>query len=348
MRPQKAPHERGNSQDDQPNTRDAMSVTQYEQSEAQKQQADKERIRTLVNSFIFGTQEPISTLKDSNPVPGFVEGRAYAKELEAALPGAGGKLPARDPQLVAPTTAPAQQTFDLWVCIAPPVTGPSKADDATQREGSSGRLEVRALREKDAALSPESTDIVQPPPSSDLDEDGPAERARTPEVRMDLSGDGIAGFIGDPFVNSTPSRCAPGNGGTASRIRSVPTKATRTDTAYRPRPSSESRRLSARTRLNAARRTSRPRIRHHSEGSATHPPAGTRTALHSPPRKLPRMEMRTPTARQNNLAADLSRPTPPVPDVIFEKPQAAPPPAEAESIEKVLAFAGNHNIKLPM
>ncbi|KAA8913974.1 hypothetical protein FN846DRAFT_983572 [Sphaerosporella brunnea] len=431
-RSQKTPKERRNTQNEQSNTPNEDSDTQNEQSEirhaqseAQKQQAHKERIRALVNNFVFGTGEPVSTLKDSDPVPGFAEGRAYAKELEAALPGAGGKLPARDPRFVARTKGPEEETFDLW------------------RQGRAGRLEVRPLGEEHADMSPgrgrrrtqrtessdiaesfeldddapaergrrrmhsdESSDIVEPLQWSDLDEDGPPERARTPEVRMDLSDDEFGGLIGDPFVNATPSPSATGNASTWSagdieatdtetayrpqpswesgRLKTtwsrppsavpteatptetaslsppsresrrltttlsrtpsaVPTKATTTKTAYRTRPSGEHRRGAA-----TSSRTSRPRMQQYSEAAASPPPAGTRHPLRSPPRKLPRKEMRTPTARRTNFAVDLSRPTPPLPREAFEDVAlGSPPPEEVVGSDQVRGFAEKRNIKLP-
>ncbi|KAA8914044.1 hypothetical protein FN846DRAFT_902333 [Sphaerosporella brunnea] len=163
-----------NTQNEQSNTPTEDSNTQSEQSEAQKQQAHKERIRSLVHGFIFATLETISTLKDSDPVPGFAQGRAFAQELKRALRGGEGKPPPRDPQFVARTNVPEKETFDFGYVSPPPGIGTRKAYGVTQREGTTGGMELRPLVEEDADMSSErsrtrvqrgeSLDIMDPLP----------------------------------------------------------------------------------------------------------------------------------------------------------------------------------------
>ncbi|KAA8902029.1 hypothetical protein FN846DRAFT_891651 [Sphaerosporella brunnea] len=327
-----------NTPNEEPNTPTEDSNTQNEQSEAQKQHGHKERVRAFVDSVIFGTWPPISTLTDSNPysnpVSAFEAGRALGNELGNA------------PELVMLTKDPKVDTFDLSVCIAPGCGRPKQADGATQHEGNTATME--------------SPDLMEPL-VSESDDSGPAQRALTAGAALDLADDGFRGVIGDPFAEVTP-----GSAGTWSGTRSVEGKATHTDTVYPPRPSWGSRRIAAlpshsdsdpsqaagdvaslpsHTRADPTPSTPKPRIRRDSEVAATPPPAVTRNALQSRPYRVPRMAMRTPTEGRSNFAADQ---TPPPPNVAVEKPLASPPPAEVGTSDKPLVFPGRRYVRRPM
>ncbi|KAA8896270.1 hypothetical protein FN846DRAFT_910844 [Sphaerosporella brunnea] len=214
----------------------------------------------------------------------------------------------------------------------------------------------------EASDSPGSTRTIQVRPLGEENAEMLSERGGTLERPLDISDDEFGGgVIGDPSADVTPSR-------------SVPTKGTDTDTAYRPRPSSESRRIAAlpsRTRLGPAPGPSTPRTPTRRPNdfavdlSQPTPPLPTPFRLPhtptagrnnfvvdlsqpTPPLPTPFRLRRTPTAGRNNFAVDLARPTPPVPDVVDEKPLASPPPVQAESSDKVHVFPGRRCVRRPM
>ncbi|KAA8914046.1 hypothetical protein FN846DRAFT_886180 [Sphaerosporella brunnea] len=256
---------------DESNTQTEDSIIQNEQSDAQ-QRAHKERIRALVDSFIFGTWPPRSTPKDCDPVTGSALGNERANE----------------PEIVTHTKHPKLDICDLKVCSAPGCGRLHQADAAMQR------MEP-LLSESDDASLVEPVRTREAP--LDLAEDGFG----------GVVGDPLAHLTQSSGATGNASTWA----GTRSVSAKATHSDTDTVCPPRPSWESRGiAALPSHTRAEPTPCTPTARIERNSEVAATPQPAVTRNALHSPLSQLPAMAPLTPTERLNNFPDDTTPPPP--------------------------------------